>query len=208
MITASNNLKFNNDSTTDYNKITFKDKIYFGSGDNQKQLEFKKDGRVFYNGIQIYYTCKENCVDCNNCNDSTCYNCAGKCNNCDACNRQCNSCTACNTCWNCVKCNERCNACTVCNSCNENICTHPCQSCIGSGCNGCNSNCHSGFSCDNNTASGPTECDYIPACYSCRTCNNCQGCNTYCYFFDGAPGDCDNRYIYYYVKCIKTIYKR
>ena len=47
MITVSSNLNFNNNKTTDYDKIILEKKIYFGSGDNQRQLEFKKRWKSF-----------------------------------------------------------------------------------------------------------------------------------------------------------------
>ena len=177
---------------------------------DDKQLEFKKDGRIFYNGEQIYYEC-QNKVNCHTCHGS-CNNCAGSCNNCDACNKQCNSCTACNTCWNCVKCNERCNACTICVG-----CTALCHGCTGcqTRCNYCNANCYvcDGcyiFSCNQGTgcAVGSVECDsqHTPGCFG--KCNGgcygssvcyCRTCVSKCYFFDGAPGDCNAMYTYYYI---------
>ena len=207
MITISNKLSFDNNESLSFNNIKVGGVLSF----DDKQLEFKKDGRVFYNGEQIYYKCQGDDVSCNNCNDSTCYNCAGKCNNCDACNRQCNSCTACNTCWNCVKCNERCNACTVCRGCYntcvdcvncQKIC-NDCRYCVG--CNGCQ-----GYSCSERTGCGvgsvPSTCDIW--CHDCNACNGgcynskvnagCQDCISSCFFFDGAIGDCPEMYYYAY----------
>ena len=127
MITLSNNLKFNNFSTTNYNKIVvFPNKIQF---DDNKVLELKNDNRIYYNGYPIYYECKEGCNLCTSCNSTT--SCSSKCNSCvDGCNGLCVSCNSC------VDCHTGCQACTNCDACHE--CTS-CRSC--NNCQGCNCEC-------------------------------------------------------------------
>ena len=206
MITVSNSLNFNNNKTTDYNKIILEKNIYFGSGDNQKQLEFKKDGRIFYNGTQIYYNCKENCVSCDTCYD-TCQTCAGTCYNCTACT-MCVDCHGCTTCDGCVNCNEHCNACTGCHGCTDDnncyvncygwcTCCNSCTWCAsglfsgcslcfnryyGCPCNDCNDTCYQ-FQTEPPKVIGSTSCNGA-AEYSgttttrgCDTCDTCRKCN-------------------------------
>ena len=205
MITASNNLKFDNDKTIDYSKIVIKDNlISFEDEDgNKKEITFKKNGNVFFNGTRIYYDCYEK-VACHTCN-SACNKCAGNnCNNCTACNDHCNSCTACNSCWGCRNCNDRCNACTVCVGCANNVCANKCNSCVGTTCVSCwqctfvhgNEGC---YSCGDN---------YQLACSTCRGCNGCAKCYAKCYFYDGLISNCPLDYKKYYVNCGKVVYER
>ena len=199
MITVSNSLNFNNNKTTDYNKIILEKNIYFGSGDNQKQLEFKKDGRVFYNGTQIYYGCDEKvaCVTCDSCTA-----CNDKCNTCVECLNHCTTCNGCTSCFNCANCNEHCNTCTAsCVGCTS--CDGGCQKCVGTGCLTC-VGCFD-FSCENETASHCSTCTGCDGgygrCETCRTCNGCIDCHAKCYFWDGLIGDCPVEYGQVYLHC-------
>lgn len=207
MITVSDKLTFNNDSTINYNKIIVEtNKIRFeDSNGNQKYIEFKKNGDIFYgdkNLQQIYYKCKGN-VKCTTCNGS-CFTCAGSnCNLCNACAGQCNSCTACNSCWGCRNCNDRCNHCTVCVGCRA--CNSACTSCDGctdgtadighTECSGsvCSSDCASCTGCTDCNGG----CRGCNDCYSCNKCTGCRGsgchnCASNCYFYDGDISSCNN----------------
>ena len=207
MITVSNSLNFNNNKTTDYNKIILEKNIYFGSGDNQKQLEFKKDGRIFYNGTQIYYGCDEKvaCVTCDSCTT-----CNGTCHDCTSCT-MCVDCHGCTTCDGCHNCNEHCNACTGCNGCTDDnncfvncynwcTCCNSCTRCTsglfsacslcfmstyGRPCSDCNNSCYQFQTTP--AIPGGTSCDgeamYTygsKGCTMCDSCDNCNACNGVC----------------------------
>ena len=166
MITISNSLKINDFKTTNYNKILMGGGFVF----DDKTLEFKKDGRIFYNGVQIYYGCDEKvaCVTCDSCTA-----CNGVCNNCTSCTMcvTCNGCTSCNAC---VNCNDHCNACTRCHGCTDD--------------NNCSVNCYTGCTCCNSCtwcASG-----LFSACSLCFNRNYgspCNDCNDSCYKFQTRP---------------------
>ena len=169
MITISNSLKINDFKTTNYNKILMGGGFVFDG----KTLEFKKDGRVFYNGTQIYYGCDEKvaCVTCD-----TCQTCAGTCYDCTSCT-MCVDCHSCTTCDNCVNCNEHCNACTGCHGCTDD--------------NNCIVNCYGWCTCCNEC----TQCTGFFGFFggSCLLCYNsnygcpCQDCNDSCYQFQTDP---------------------
>ena len=190
MITLSNNLKFNNFSTTDYNKIVIEpNTVWFG---DNKVIELKQDNRIYYNGHQIYYNCN-NCVACTTCNSScfSCDNCTASCVNCDNCTSNCyrcdscySYCTSCTGCYSCYDWVDPCNpqvqkTCGYCNSCDS--------------CNDCYSGCYYEFSCPkgfnscncvsciNDCYKAHSDCDddYYISCYSCQ--NRCDVCVNICY---------------------------
>lgn len=155
MITLSNNLKFNNFSTTDYDKIIVSpNQIQFG---NNKILELKNGDRIYYNGYPIYYECKKGCNLCTDCNSTT--SCSSKCNSCiNGCNELCVSCNSC------VDCHTGCQACTNCDACHE--CTS-CRSC--NNCQGCNCECVASHGGNCGTACQGTGCGNLTGCSSSTT---------------------------------------
>ena len=193
MITISNKLSFDNNESLSFNNIKVGGVLSF----DDKQLEFKKDGRIFYNGTQIYYSCKENCVSCHACN--SCTTCDGKCNNCTACNGHCQNCAGtCTSCWGCRNCNEHCNKCTWCNGCdswagcgNCARCDSSCNDCTDSyeiiDCGGCRGSCtaqnvNTHGSCEQNDAGTKRKihCNCYATCVSCDGCRQCTSCNGGC----------------------------
>lgn len=180
MITISNKLSFDNNESLSFNNIKVGGVLSF----DDKQLEFKKDGRVFYNGEQIYYEC--NCVSCNNCN--SCTTCNGKCNNCTKCT-MCVDCYGCTSCvGGCQKCTGYCNACT----------SYSCHQCNGR-CNGCTSrevhdSCHGQCT----SCAWSIGCDPEKSCCAgctggCDDCTQCaSGCRSGCYASDNSSWWCTN----------------